>query len=130
MATMNGAIGTTNEGWYKYKDNDELIEQAKKENHFRCRTQHKEQYDKVCKIWNKFSTDAMLKQLHYSCSLQKNESMDFVVMHHAHKDQRYLLSMELSDCVLLVVAIDSIGYQAMVGAAIRESDQIPNMITQ
>jgi len=70
----------------------------------------------------------MFKQLHHPCSLQKNELMNFVVMCHAHKDQRYLLSMELSDHVSLVIAIDLIGYQAMIDAVIRESGQIPNII--
>jgi len=55
--------------------------------------------------------------------------MNYVVMHHAHKDQRYA-QMELSDHVLLVVAINSIGYWAMTEAVMRESGQQPDIITQ
>jgi len=121
-------VSTDEDGWCQYKNNTELMEQAKKENRFCCQTVHKEQYKKVCDIWKKFSTDAMLKQLHHPCLSQKNESMNFVVMRHAHKDQKYLLSMELSNRVSLVVAIDLIGYRAMIDAVIRESGQIPNII--
>jgi len=56
----------------------------------------------------------MLLQLFHLFQSQKNESLNFHQIQLTPKDQHFSLTMELSDHNVLLVLIDSVGYQSAI----------------
>jgi len=103
--------GKSEGGWCKYKGNDELMKEAKKNNRYRDKEADIVLYTLVLKIWQHFGTELMLKQVHHLFMSQKSESLHQQITRVAPKDRHFSNTMSLSDRVALVVITDSVGYE-------------------
>jgi len=99
-------------GWCKFKNNDELIATACRENHYRDMDKDVVLYDLVKKVWEHFGTDLMLGQVYHRFMSQKSELLHQQITQVAPKDKHFSSSMALSDRVALVVVTDSVGYES------------------
>jgi len=116
-------------GWCKYKGNDDLIKEAKRQNRYRDKKADIDQYKLVLKIWEHFSTDLMLKQVHHLFMSQKSESLHQQIMHVAPKDKHFSNTMSLSDRVALVIITDSVGYEEGISLICEEMGIVLPAIT-
>jgi len=64
----------------------------------------------VLAIWHHYATEEMLQQLQHLCWCQKSKSLNQLLSGFAPKDKHLFNSMSLSDHILLIVIVDSIGF--------------------
>jgi len=98
-------------GWCKFKGRQDLIDEAKKQNRYRNKDEDVKTYELVLKIWEHFGSDLMLEQVFHKFMSQKSESLHQQMSKVAPKDMHFSSSMSLSDRVVLVVVMDSVGYE-------------------
>jgi len=116
-------------GWCKYKGNDDMIEEAKRQNRYRDKDADLDQYKLVLKIWEHFGTDLMLKQVHHLFMSQKSESLHQQITRVAPKDKHFSNTMSLSDRVAMVVITDSVGYEEGISLICEEMGIVLPTIT-
>jgi len=102
--------GKNEGGWCKYKGDKEMMAKAKEENRYHDKHMEAPLYAAVLTIWRRYATEDMLRQSHHPYWCQKSESLNQLVTVFAPKDKHLSASMSLSDCVSLVVIVDSVGF--------------------
>ncbi len=97
-------------GWCKYKGDKEMMTKAKEENQCHDKQMEILLYAVVLTIWHCYAMEDMLWQSHHLYWCQKSKSLNQLVTVSAPKDKHLSASMSLSDCVSLVVIVNSIGF--------------------